>query len=149
MADKVALASLQENNQIARAVLLWLNSCGFLPVEKLDFEYLPSDKSGVMISTVQTAYITKQYFAGYTGRYQFNIFYRAMCGNSTVKRLEADSTVDCLADWCCSNSASLNLGDGLNVISVKCDTRSALIARYDDGTEDHSALVTVNYSKIN
>lgn len=64
MDDKpLRMVSRAETDQISRKLLVWLNQYENKPAN-IAFEYLPSDRPGMALSTIQGAYKTKEYVRG-------------------------------------------------------------------------------------
>lgn len=139
------LVSAAEQAEIARTVLRWLNSYTEKPASKVDFEFL-GKTSGLCITTVQSAFKTKQYInGGYQAQYQFEIVYRLIASNADA-RLAADEALDTMGEWAENNTPELPLG--VNRWRVKRDTGAACVARYDNNAEDHSISMTLLYEVI-
>lgn len=151
MANKnkpIALVSLNEQDQISRVLLAWLNQYPDKPVKLINFEYLPSDQPGMALSTVQGAYKTKTYVrGGYQAQYQFKVIYRLQPSDNDG-RLAADELLDNLGDWASGRRDKPVLGPRFSVTRIICNTRSSLYDRYDNGDEDHQIFMTMEYSFI-
>ena len=138
--------SAEENAAISRAVLAWLNSYEEKPWNKIDFEYL-GKSSGCCVSVVQAAYKTRQYITGgYQAQYQFQIVSRLIADNVNL-RLKADEDLNTIGAWA-EVDDGLTLPAGCIIRKVKRDTASALMARYDNNSEDHSISMTLTYEVI-
>lgn len=132
---------------MSRAVRQWLNTYPDKPLSKLDFEWL-GDDGGLCISTIQTAYKTKQFIDGsYQAQYQFKIVYRSTAKNAD-ERMNADEVLDAYGAWAEANADGLTIADGIRVRKVKRDTAAALFARYEGDVEDHQILLTLTYEVI-
>lgn len=139
------LVSATEQAAISRAVLKWLNSYEDKPGKKVDFEYL-GKTSGLCVSTVQTAFKTRQYInGGYQAQYQFQIVLR-LIANNVNDRLSADEALDTFGEWCEQNPPELPVG--VNRWKVTRNTGAAIQARYDNNAEDHMILLTLTYEVI-
>lgn len=142
------LVPAEENQRIARALIEWLNECPYKPVEKVDFEYLPKDDEGLMVSTIQAAYKLRQYIlGGYQAQYQFKIVYRTQPGTRS-ERLECDEALEQIGAWAEENKAGLKIGDSARVVSIRMDSNSSLFAAYDDGSRDHQILMNLIYEVL-
>lgn len=140
------LVGAEEQAEISRSVLAWLNTYNDLPCKKVDFEYL-GKTSGLCVSVVQAAFKTRQYVTGgYKAQYQFQLVYRLIADNAD-KRIEADEELDKLGAWA-ETDTTLSLPAGLINARVKRDTAAALMARYDNNAEDHSISMTLTYEVI-
>lgn len=140
-----ALVSADEEKLVGRALLAWLNTCEDKPVPKIDFENLPEDGVGMSLSAIQAAAKTRQYIDGsYQAQYQFALIYRLQPEDGD-SRLAADEALSKIGAWAERNEEKPALGAGMNVISVKRDSNAALLAVYDDGSQDHQILMTMLY----
>ena len=145
------LVDADEQSEIAATVLAWLNT--YLTVydgdedlpSRVDFEYL-GKTSGLCMSTVHTAYKTRQYInGGYQAQYQFQIVFRLIASNMT-ERLWADEFLNGFGAWCESNAPDPPAG--INRWKVRRDTGASIMARYDNNAEDHTIQLTLTYEVI-
>ena len=144
--QSLVLVSATEQAAISRAVLTWLDSYTEKPGAKVDFEYL-GKTSGLCVSTVQTAYKTRQYInGGYQAQYQFSIVYRLIADNADA-RLDADEALNEMGEWAEQNPPG-TLPEGVCNWRTKRDTGAALMARYDNNAEDHAIQLTLTYEVI-
>lgn len=135
-----------ETDQVARALLVWLNSWPEKPVELINFEFLRDDAECMTMSEIQGAYKTKQYIDGaYEAQYQYKIVYRSAGLTSLDKRLKAIEMLNAFADWMANTETKPMLGSGRNFKEIKTDSRASLFGRYADGTEDIQVLMTMIY----
>lgn len=149
MADtkNTTLVSVEEENQISRIMLVWLNTYPNLPVATINFEQLAADNEGMALSTIQGTYKTRRYIlGGYEAQYQFKVIYRIK-GTSNDKRLKADEMLDALGSWAVSSKLPDLGGNGI-ARRVDINSRSSLFAAYDGGDEDHQILMTLTYEVI-
>lgn len=143
----VVLTSAEETGKISRNLLSWLNEYPDLPVEKINFEFL-GELGGMSLSTIQGAYKTAQYIGGgYAAAYQFKLIYRVVGANNNA-RLDADETLDKIADWAASRTTKPDIGLGKVVTKITTNSNSSLFAKYEDGFEDHQVLMTLFYEVI-
>jgi len=139
------LVSAEEQALISRTVLRWLNSCDIKPLNKVDFEFL-GKTSGLCVSTVQTAYKTRQYInGGYQAQYEFQLVYRLIASNAN-ERLDADEALNAMGEWAENNPPELPLG--LNRWRVSRATGASTMARYDNNAEDHAIQLNLLYEVI-
>ena len=144
MADNRTLAPEEEEARISRSVMAWINTYTSLPVAIVNFEQLKADAVGMAVSTIQAAYIVRQYITGgHEGEYQFKIIYRIKPGASNDARLKADELLNAIGEWARTNPP--NLGSGIHCIKCVATARSALFAIYENGDEDHQILMKLNY----
>lgn len=140
------LVSAEEQAQITRTLLEWLNTCESLPA-KLDYEYLP-DEEGLSMMTEQAAYYTARYIlGGYAAEYTFRIVYRSMAEN-TDQRMAMDEVLNIIGAWA-EEQTPPDLGDGIHVKRIRRTMLPGILARYDDGVEDHHISLTLQYEVIN
>lgn len=140
------LVPKEEQDNVSRSLLAWLNEYPKKPVRAINFEYLASDTVSMMLSVIQGAFKTQLYIRGaYRAQYQFKIVYRLQPGNSNNARLGADELLNALGDWAVSRKDFPDIGERKRVVKLECNTRSALLARYEGGTEDHQILMTMDY----
>lgn len=139
MAEKVNVLTVREQDTVSRAVLLWLQ--GHVP--DIEFEYLPPEHSGMMLTSVSGAFKTAQYVDGsYSAQYQFGIMYRAL-PTSSGERLDAETLLNEVGAW--AEEHPPELGEGMTVTDVERITPAALVARYEALTEDYQILMTMKY----
>ena len=136
---KISYVTAREQDSISRAVLSWLKKHN----PDIEFEYLPPERSGMSLTTIQGAYKTAQYIDGsYEAQYQFGILYRSLPTDSE-ERLDAESELNKLGEWAEENWP--DLGDEKNVTTVQRTSSASLLARYDDNVEDYQILMTMEY----
>jgi hypothetical protein len=136
---KISYVTAREQEGISRAVLSWLKKHN----PDIEFEYLPPERSGMSLTTIQGAYKTAQYIDGsYEAQYQFGILYRSLPTDSE-ERLDAESELNKLGEWAEENWP--DLGDGKNVTTVQRTSSASLLARYEDKVEDYQILMTMEY----
>lgn len=136
-----------EEDQVARVLLVWLNSWPEKPVEVINFEYLNDDEPSMAVSLIQGTYKTRQYVTGgYEAECQFKLIYRLQATNNNM-RLGADEALNSLADWA-AEATPPELGGGKKWRRIRSDSRSALFGRYENGDEDHQILMTMTYEVI-
>lgn len=142
------MAAAEETESISRALFRWLNQWPDKPVV-INYEHLPADGEGMALSTIQGAYKLKEYVrGGYLGQYQFKVMYRVQPGNSNNNRLSADETLDALGAWASKTRPFPDIGSGRRVAKIKINSLSSVFANYEDGSEDHQILMTLDYSSM-
>lgn len=142
------MAAAEETESISRAIFRWLNQWPDKPVV-INYENLPADGEGMALSTIQGAYRLKEYVrGGYLGQYQFKVMYRVQPGNSNNNRLSADETLDALGTWASKTRPFPDIGSGRRVTKIKINSLSSVFANYEDGSEDHQILMTLDYSSM-
>lgn len=142
------LVASEEENQISRNLLIWLNKSPEIPetVDAIKYEGL-KDAVGMSLSLIQGTYITARYImGGYMAEYQFKLEYRIKPGDSMDKRLKADETLNRLGDW--ASMGKPDLGEGIRVVKVEVTARSVRYAEYEDGFEDHQILMKMTYERM-
>ena len=97
----IMLYSKQEQDDLNRKILVWLNTYPDKPVALIDYESkLSADTPGMALSLVQNSYSPDYDILGnYDTEYQFKLIYRIKPGNSTDKRLKADEVLEGIARW--------------------------------------------------
>ena len=146
MANKTALVSAEEEKEVGRALLVWLNTCPLKP-ERINFEFLPKDAPGLMLSTIQAAFKTRQYvLGGYEAQYQFKIVYRAQPDDND-SRLAADEVLNAIGEWAERSETKPDLGSSL-VRRIERTSNASLLEVYEDGSRDHQILMTLTYEVI-
>lgn len=146
MANKktLSLVSTEEEQGIGRALLIWLNTYPDKPVDRINFEFFQKDSGGMMLSTIQAAFKTKQYiFGGYEAQYQFALVYRTKAGGND-DRLSANEALNAIGAWAEQNHENLDLGNAV-VRSVRRTSNASLLAVYEDGSRDHQILMNLTY----
>lgn len=139
----VTLVSAEEEQAVGRALLSWLNTYPSKPF-RINFEYLAEDVPGLMLSTIQAAFKTRQYvLGGYEAQYQFKIVYRAQ-PNDNDSRLAADELLNDIGVWAERSETKPDLGNAV-VRSVRRTSNASLLAVYEDGSRDHQILMTLTY----
>lgn len=149
MANNRVLVTAEEEQTISRAMMAWVNGWSGLPetIIRVDFEQLAADKPSMALSTVQGAYITRRYITGgHQGEYQFQLIYRIKPGNSNDQRLKADELLNAFEDWAVANLP--DLGNNVRVIRLEPNTRSSMLAVYENGDEDHQILMKLVYEVL-
>lgn len=150
MAEKSRLlVSAEEEADIARKVMIWLNKYPGIPetITLIKYEYIGKDAPAMAFSVVQGASITKRYIlGGHEAEFQFKVVYRIKPGTSDDQRLKADELLNELAAW--AERTLPVLGDRIHVLRVRRTTNASLFARYEDGEEDHQIFITLNYEVI-
>lgn len=146
--DKIkTLVSAEEEEAVGRALLSWLNEYPDKPVSRINFEFLATDTPGIMVSTIQAAFKTRQYIVGgYEAQYQFKLVYRTF-PNDNDSRLAADETLNKMGAWAERNVASLDISPA-TVQSFARTSNASLVAVYEDGSRDHQILMTLTYEVI-
>lgn len=135
-----ALVEAEEQARVARGVCSLLNTCEYLPVNKVDFEYIGD--TGMSLVTVQAAHTISRYITGgYLAQYQFSIVYRLFAQNND-ERLQADEVLDAVGAWLEKQQLQI---DYMSQMTLRRDTRSAMSARYENGAEDHEINFTLTY----
>jgi hypothetical protein len=143
------LTDYEEQNKIARNLIVFLNKFPDLPVGSIHYEYLDAGYRSMALSTIQGAYITKRYITGgHLAEYQFKIIYRLNpgSGNALDSRLKADELLNNLADW--ASLQKPTVGEGVTTVKLQATTRSSLFGAYENGDEDHQILMKLTYEVI-
>ena len=140
------VVSADEEREISRSLLAWLNTAPDKP-ERINFEFLRDNDTGLSLSGIQAAFKTRQYImGGYEAQYQFALIYRTQPGDND-SRLEAVETLNALGGWAERNAGSLLLNHA-RVMSLRRTSNAALLAVYEDGSRDHQILMNLTYEVI-
>ena len=135
-----------DEREVSRTLLAWLNTNPDKP-QRINFEFLPDDGTGLSLSAIQAAVKTRQYiFGGYEAQYQFALIYRSQPGDNDT-RLEAVEMLNELGAWAERNAGSLLL-DRARVKTLRRTSNAALLAVYEDGSRDHQILMNLTYEVI-
>lgn len=139
-----------ETSVVQRSVLAWLRTYTDLPtgVTRIEYEFLPADRDGMALTSVQGAYKTAQYIiGGYTAQYDFRVVYRT-APNSDAARLAVDDELNALAVWAESNATLPTLDEGLTPRKIECTSLAAVQSVYEDGMMDSSVSLRLTYDKL-
>lgn len=140
----ILLVSSEEEDRIARSLMVWINKYPDPPVDLIKYEQLQDGEPSMAVSTIQSTYIVQEYINGsYDAEFQFKIIYRVQPGTSMDKRLKADEKLNAIADW--ATRQKPDFGEDIEVKSIKSNTRSSLFGIYENGDEDHQILMTLTY----
>lgn len=141
--------SADEQEQIARTVIEWLNGSGAVPVRAIAYEMLDEGVSGVAMHLEGGAYKTKEFITGgYQAQLRFSLHYRIQPGDSGDARLKADEALNALADWACDAAHLPALGGGCRATQMETEARARVVAAYENGDEDHRAALRLTYEKF-
>lgn len=131
--------SATETESISHKILTWLRAKD----PEIEFEYLPPERSGISITTIQGAYKTAEYIDGsFEAQYKFGILFRSLPTDSG-ERLNAEAKLNDLGTWAEANYP--DLGAERKTIDVRRTSVACLLAKYEDGTEDYQILMTIDY----
>lgn len=134
------LVSAEEQARIARGICTLLNSCEYLPANKVDFEYL--GETGLSMVVNSSSHITRRFIlGGYEAQLNFTLVYRVFA-ESNDERLEADEVLNSLAAWLEGETVSV---EHMTQKSLRRDTSASLATRYENGAEDHEINMTLLY----
>lgn len=148
MTDERRYVSGLEQDQVSRALLMWLNQYPEKPVSRIEFEYL-SDAPGLSVSSITAPFKISEYISGaYEAQYQFAVLYRIK-PNISGERLNAVELLDNLGKWAEAREDKPALGAGKTVTMIERNSTATMIARYDDGTEDYQVLLNMIYEVKN
>lgn len=137
------LVEQEQEHQITRLILIWLNTCPLLPVQSIGYEDFQPDCECITMTLIQgTRILEKNIIGGYTAEYKFLLLYRIKPGESVDRRIKADETLEKIAKWLCDNPPDLGR---FKVRQIEPTERAEVIASYDDGDEDHQITIAVQY----
>lgn len=141
-----ALVPGDEEQKVGRSLLHWLRTYPNLPAE-IEFEHLPDDTVGMMLSNIQAAYKLEEYIdGGYLAQYQFRLVYRSQPSDNN-SRLAADELLNAIGAWAERQENRPSIA-GVLVHRVQRDSGAALYATYEDGSRDHQILMSLIYEVI-
>lgn len=141
--------SADEQEQIARTVIGWLNGSGAVPVRAIAYEMLDEGVSGIAMHLEGGAYKIREYITGgYQAQLRFSLHYRIQPGDSGDARLKADEALNALAAWACDAEHLPALGGGCRATKVENEDRARVVAAYDNGDEDHRTALRLTYEKF-
>lgn len=144
MENKKQFVSAEERSEVARAVCAWLNKYPDKPTKRIDFEYAAD--CGMTISTIQTPYKTRQYIDGtYEAQYSFYVSYIGRPATNDA-RLKMDETLEKMAAWC--EATRPDLSGNMICQKVECTSNASLVARFEDGSEEHQVALNLIYEVI-
>ncbi len=146
MADVTPLSGA-EQTQIARALIVWLNTFPSKPVTKLSFQNLPKTGPGMSMGGLAGAVKTGEYVDGsYDAQYPFSIVYR-ITPSSDNDRMNAQSLLDSFGEWMESQANFPNLGTKKTATEIIRTSTPGLVYRDDAGNEDYQGLFVLNYEQ--
>ena len=134
---------------VQRAVKAWINTCSVLPVGAggVSFEDLQENESGICFTTVQApAYAAKYILGGYRAEYRFRVIYRVL-PTDDADMLDAVEALTEIGGWC-ETATQPDLQGAVNVHTQRT-TDAAILAVYEDGTNDYSIDLTLSWEVFN
>ncbi len=141
------LASGEENSQVTRHVLAWLNTFPDLPVELVDYEMLKPDVPGMAVTVPQGAAIRRRFIlGGHEAEFAFGLIYRLKTGDNVDMRLKAVELLDRMGDYAAAHLPGPI--DKLCPIRLEISARANLMGRYDNDDEDYQILLKLIYEVI-
>ena len=130
---------------VQRAVKTWLNTCTQLPdgAGGVTFEDLPENACGICFATVQAPYYAARYIlGGYRAEYNFRIIYRVLPSDDG-DMLDAVEALTDVAAWC--DTAEPPEIEGADNARVTVTSDAAILAAYEDGSNDYSVNLTLTW----
>ena len=131
-----------------------LNTWPDKPVAEIFLEDLGKDAPSMMLQQLSAAEKKKEYINGsYIGVWNFAVYMR-IDAEDTASRIDATGALQNLADWLQArdeNGEYANLPElDSTKTAIKFDMTStpSIAARYDDGTEDYQAIMSLEYKAI-
>ena len=128
-----------------RAVKAWLNSCPQLPatVTGVSFENLPENDTGICFATMQApAYVARYILGGYRAEDRFRVIHRVLPSDDG-DMLDAVEALTDVAAWC--DTAEPPTIEGAENVRVSVTSDAAIIAAYQDGSNDYSIDLTLTW----
>ena len=142
--EEYALVDQSEEDSITRQILVWLNTCPELPTELVTYEGIQPKQEILCLSVIPGVRIISQnIIGGYTAECQFTLIYRVKPDGSPDVRLSADETLESIARWAKRNPPKL--GDSILTQAVTVQSRAAVNVQFQDGDEDHTITLAVQY----
>ena len=130
---------------VQRAVKTWLNACPSLPAAAgtVTFENLPANDPGLAFTTMQApAYAARYISGGYRGEYRFRIVYRVL-PTDDGDMLDAVEALTGIGAWC--ETTTPPALDGAINVHVTRNTDAAILAAFEDGSNDYSIDLTLTW----
>lgn len=147
---QIEYAPYAEEDSIERGLVVWANTWPDIPddVTIINVEpHLAADATGMMLTTIQSAYILQHYIlGGHKAEYQFSLVYRLKTGASNDKSLKANEALNRFGDWALTQRP--DVGEGIRVLKIEPTTRAALLGVYENGDEDHQILMKLTYEVV-
>lgn len=142
--ESYELVDQSEEDTITRQILIWLNTCPDLPTELVTYEGIQPDQEILCLSVIPGVRIISQnIIGGYTAECQFTLIYRVKPDGSPDVRLRADETLESIARWAKRNPPKM--GETIQTQAVTVQSRAAVLAQFEDGNEDHTVTLAVQY----
>lgn len=135
-----------EQDQVARAVLNWLNEYPDFParVTRIEQEYL-STSTSMGLFAITAPYKTQEYISGsYEAQYQFALQYRVAATTSN-QRLAAAEVLSNIAAWAESRKDLPDLGLGKQAVDIERTSPAVMLGRGDGRNEDYQILMIFSY----
>lgn len=146
--EKKILTTAADEDITVRKLLQWLNTYEALPEGIVIADNYLEDDAPAMCLASETDNIIRRYITGgYQAQFSFRILYRVQPDGNN-ERLKADEVLNKMADWVVNNWKNAELSAARSVRSINVTGRSALLARYDNGDEDHSVQLLMTYEVI-
>ena len=134
---------------VQRAVKTWLNTCPNLPsaAPSVSFEDLQANETGLCFATMQTPFYTAKYIlGGYAAEFKFRLIYRVL-PTDDADMLDAVEALTEIGGWC-ETATQPELPGAVNVHTQRT-TDAAILAVYEDGTNDYSIDLTLSWEVFN
>ena len=138
--------------QLLTTVKTWLNTYFAETVDgktvipdKVSFEDLPENDTGICFSTVQAPLYAARYITGgYKGQYQFQIIYRVLPSDDG-DMIDAVDFLMRFAEWCGSNPPTIT-----NAVNIRVEKTSnaAILTAYEDGANDYGISLTLTWEEL-
>ena len=142
--NTTALTTSSDEYTAVRRLLSWLNTYEDKPVDIIADNYLDDDTPAMsLISESDT--ITRRYIlGGYQAAFTFRLIYRVQPDGNNA-RLSADEELNAFADWIVKNWKDAEFDSSQIINDISITTRAGIIARYENGDEDHSVSLRMTY----
>lgn len=141
-------APVGDVQNVARALLSWLNEFPDKPVRRITFEHLESETFGITVLSIQSAHKIKTYLrGGYKAQYPFMILYRSQPSVDDA-RLKMDEFLNRIGAWAESNPEKPKLEGRAKVVEITRTSSASMTERYEGGTEDHTIEMNLIYEVL-
>ena len=129
---------------IQRALRTWLNTCTELPTGMtISFEDLQDNETCMCFASIQApAYVARYILGGYKAEYKFRIIYRVLPSDDDDMLTAVEDLTD-VGAWC--ETATPPTIEGATNISIKRTSDAAILAAYEDGSNDYSIELTLTW----
>lgn len=145
--DKRTPVAASERRDLDRLMLAWANTFPGIPenVMFIKYEYFAAKSTGMALSSVQGAYITKRYiYGGHVAEYDFEVHYQITPpGENDSKRLQAVELLNAFGEW--AEESRPDIGGGRRVLKLQTTSGASYLGATDDHYEDYLIPLKLTY----